>query len=55
MGSGNFAYTVKQLGINEHYSSIQRGVIDTRDVIYFVSLIAVFLLFTRLSLKGRNW
>lgn len=55
MGAGNLAYIVKQIGINEHYISIQRGVIDTRDIVYFVSLIAVFLLFTRLSLKGRNW
>ena len=45
------AYFVKNLGINEHYSSIQKGVIDTRDILYFLSLIVVFLLATKLSLK----
>ncbi len=49
--SGSTAYFVKNLGINEHYSSIQKGVIDTRDILYFLSLIVVFLLATKLSLK----
>ncbi|MGK0307703.1 MAG: ABC-2 type transport system permease protein, partial [Urechidicola sp.] len=48
---GNSAYTIQQLGINEHYKSIKRGVIDTRDVIYFLSIICVFLSFTKLRLE----
>ncbi len=43
------------LGINEHYRSMSRGVIDTRDVIYFVSLMAVFILITRVVLQSRRW
>jgi ABC-2 type transport system permease protein len=43
------------LSINEHYQSISRGVVDTRDIIYFVSVIAVFILFTRLKLQSRKW
>ena len=43
------------LGINEHYVSMSRGVIDTRDMLYFLSLIAVFLLGTRLVLESRKW
>jgi gliding-associated putative ABC transporter substrate-binding component GldG len=35
------------IGIDFHYQSISRGVIDTRDVIYFLSLIVFFLLVTR--------
>lgn len=31
---------IKSLGINTHYTSMSRGVIDTRDVVYFISLIA---------------
>ncbi len=49
--SGETAYLIKNFGIEEHYASIQRGVIDSRDLLYFISLIAVFLLATKLSLK----
>lgn len=43
------------LGINQHYVSMSRGVIDTRDIIYFISLIAVFVLATRTVLESRKW
>jgi ABC-2 type transport system permease protein len=43
------------LGISHHYASISRGVIDTRDVIYFISLITIFLLSTKTVLKSRKW
>lgn len=51
IASGDLAYGIKNLGIEEHYASIQRGVIDSRDILYFISLIVVFLLATKLSLK----
>jgi ABC-2 type transport system permease protein len=34
---------------------MSRGVVDTRDLIYFVSLIAFFVLLTKLSLESRKW
>ena len=37
---------IDQLGMNAHYKSISRGVIDTRDLIYFVSIVLLFLVFT---------
>src|ERR1035437_5112350 len=43
------------LGINNHYVSMSRGVIDTRDIIYFLSLIAIFILGTRTVLESRKW
>lgn len=43
------------LGINEHYSSISRGVVDTRDIVYFLSLIAFFIFLTRTVLQSRKW
>ena len=46
---------VLALGINSHYVSMSRGVIDTRDVIYFVSLIVAFILGTRTVLESRKW
>ncbi len=44
-----------KLGINEHYTSMSRGVVDSRDAIYFLSLIALFILLTRLKLSARKW
>ena len=46
---------VKSLGISAHYSSMSLGVIDTRDVIYFVSIISLFILFTKISIESRKW
>ncbi len=43
------------LGINEHYKSISRGVIDTRDVVYFLALISIFILITKTKLQSRHW
>jgi ABC-2 type transport system permease protein len=44
-----------QLGIIAHYDSMSRGVIDTRDLIYFISLVAIFLMLTKLVLESRKW
>ena len=43
------------LGINDHYVSMSRGLIDTRDVIYFFILNSVFILLSRLVLQSRRW
>jgi ABC-2 type transport system permease protein len=43
------------LGIQEHYISMSRGVIDTRDASYFISIIAIFLLLTKTVLGSRKW
>lgn len=52
---GSFDLFIKSLGINSHYSSMSRGVIDSRDVIYFISFVAVFIMLTKLSLESRKW
>ena len=44
-----------KLGINAHYMSMSRGVIDTRDVIYFLGIIMLFLLFTKTTIGSRKW
>jgi len=46
---------ILQLGISEHYTSMSRGVIDSRDVIYFAGTITVFLLITKTVLESRKW
>lgn len=52
---GRFGKFILSLSIIEHYRSMSRGVIDTRDVIYFIALISVFLILTRARLQARNW
>ena len=43
------------LSVNEHYKSMSRGVIDIRDVVYFVAVAFVFNEATRLVLLSRKW
>lgn len=53
--SGRFDYMIQSLGLGAHYDSISRGVVDTRDLIYFISIAALFLLGTRTALESRKW
>ncbi len=46
-------YYIGMLGIDFHYRSISRGVIDTRDIIYFFSVILFFLLLTKQNLQKQ--
>ena len=52
---GAFGYYIKTLGIEHHYASISKGVIDSRDIIYFCSVIFLFLFGTRIVLLKRKW
>ena len=52
---GTIDYIVQMIGIDYHYNSISRGVIDSRDLIYFLSVITFFLFCTQLALGRRNW
>jgi ABC-2 type transport system permease protein len=52
---GGFDVFFAKLGINEHYTSISRGVIDSRDVLYFLSIVTTFGWATRLVLQSRKW
>jgi len=49
------ASTFEFLGIDYHFSNIARGVIDSRDLIYFASLIGFSLLLATMSLERRKW
>lgn len=46
---------VQMIGMDYHYNSVSRGVLDTRDLIYFLSVIALFIMMTLLSLDRRRW
>jgi len=43
------------LSINEHFQSMSRGVLDTRDLVYFITFILLFLGMTRIVIGGRKW
>ncbi len=51
---GGFDHLVQWFGIQYHYDSISRGVLDTRDVVYFLSVISTFLGLTFLTLESRK-
>ncbi|MEZ5018472.1 MAG: gliding motility-associated ABC transporter permease subunit GldF [Flavipsychrobacter sp.] len=48
-------YYLGMIGMAFHYNSISRGLIDSRDVLYFLSVIILFMSLTRLSLNSRTW
>ena len=52
---GDFGDVIDKIGINRHYKSMSRGVLDTRDIIYFVSVVALFILFTKTVLQSWKW
>lgn len=54
-GLQSFDSFILGLGINEHYKSISRGVVDSRDMIYYLAVISLFILITKVKLQSRNW
>ncbi|MXV13698.1 gliding motility-associated ABC transporter permease subunit GldF [Hufsiella ginkgonis] len=46
---------IAAIGIMEHYQSVSRGVLDTRDLVYFASFTLFFLVITKTVLGGRKW
>lgn len=53
--TGGIDYYLGMVGMSFHYNSISRGLVDTRDVVYFLSVIVLFISLTRLSLNRRTW
>ncbi|MBC6998058.1 gliding motility-associated ABC transporter permease subunit GldF [Cytophaga sp. FL35] len=52
--SGQAALTVQSFGMKHHFDSISLGMLDTRDLLYFISLSAFFLFLTWQQLKNMN-
>src|SRR5207237_56027 len=48
-------FVLSQLSMSAHYSSLSRGVIDSRDAVYFITLTALFLLLSKFILEKRKW
>ncbi len=53
MSNGKIELAINYIGIDYHYSSLSKGVIDSRDIIYFLSLNALFLLLTIHSIRNK--
>lgn len=51
----SIASILQYLSSSYHFASIQRGVLDTRDLVYYISGILIFIFLTRLSLNRRKW
>lgn len=47
-------YYLSMIGMEFHYNSISRGLVDSRDVVYFLSVIVLFMSLTRFSLNSRT-
>jgi ABC-2 type transport system permease protein len=54
-GLASIGEEVSAMGINEHYKSISRGVLDIRDVAYFVFVTVLFNEAARLTLRRSSW
>ncbi len=54
IATGSMALLISQLGIEAHFEQIGRGVLDTRDLVYFISSIIFFLFLTTTQLKNRT-
>ncbi len=52
--SGSLGYVVDYLSAYSHYDSMSRGVIDSKSVVYFLSITALFLWYTDANLMKRN-
>jgi len=52
---GKLSYFISYLGIQYHYETISKGLIDSRDVLYFVSVSALMIVATKLVLESRKW
>ncbi|MEL7001145.1 MAG: gliding motility-associated ABC transporter permease subunit GldF [Bacteroidota bacterium] len=52
---GKASLFLEQLGILYHYDAMSKGLLDTRNIIYFLSVITFMLLLTKLILGSRRW
>ena len=50
----SFQNIIIYLGIDQHYSSISRGVVDSRDLLYFGSVISLFIIITKTVLDNKK-
>ncbi|MFQ6025887.1 MAG: ABC transporter permease subunit [Dehalococcoidia bacterium] len=55
VGQGVWATVIGEMGIKSHFDDFNRGVIDTKHIVYFLSVIAIFLFLSIRALESRRW
>jgi ABC-2 type transport system permease protein len=50
----SFDLVIQKLGINYHYTNISRGLIETKDIVYFISIIVIFVYATIMVIQFRK-
>ena len=53
--SGLGSFIERNIAVTSHFSEIQRGIVDLRNILYFFSMTALFLVLNTLSLDGRRY
>jgi ABC-2 type transport system permease protein len=53
--AGALTPLLEYIGLNRHYVSMARGVLDTRDLLYYFSVIFLFLYLTTRAVESRKW
>ncbi|MBO3097759.1 gliding motility-associated ABC transporter permease subunit GldF [Gelidibacter pelagius] len=51
--SGLSSLPIEQFGMEAHYNSISRGVLDTRDLLYFISISTFFIILTQFNIQKK--
>lgn len=54
-GGGTFSVLLRYLSLPEHFATMVRGIISTKDIIYFLSVIAVALFLTQRAVESVRW
>jgi ABC-2 type transport system permease protein len=49
----DIGYYISLVGIQVHYENISKGNIDSRDIVYFVSMVSLFMYLTILKVKAK--
>lgn len=52
---GALQSTILRLGMQEHYIALSRGVLDSRDILYFIGCVALFITFSWAAIRSRKW
>jgi ABC-2 type transport system permease protein len=52
--NGTISQNIRSIGIDAHYKSISRGVVDSRDLLYFIVITVIFLFCTEIMLKKKR-
>ena len=52
---GTLGVVLQHVSLTEHFESFAKGVIDTKDVIYYLNLIILSLFLTLRSLESKRW